>query len=293
MHNHNIHSGSRNCIVCGKALEDAVSLSTGWGPACRKKANEVLAKEIPANLALAQTIAATLADAEVPEEAKHTLSTVKADIAAGQTNDWRATVKRCAWLLSFSPSKAFQDIVVSLVAALGYVGLAGLLTGEACTGAARVWFHEGRVYLAGPRNAAGKAAIKAIQGWKFHPAAGETPACWSAPHGQVTAFLGVVAKFWPLAEGAESALDAAELYEPPVAPTPVQSKAQVFVRAVAGLFEVQSPWNPAFVAGVKALPWASRRWNPTAKAWEVSAAHKAALRALIETHYGDVPPALT
>lgn len=299
MTNLHIHTASRACAVCGKELTDAVSINEGIGPWCRHKANEVLAKEIPADLDAAAEVVAKITQVlpSVHETARPTLALALAEINAGLTLDWRETVKRLAWVASWKPTDAVKALVVELVAALGYIGFAGLLTQEASTGEARAFLHEGRVHLEGPRNKAGATAIKAnVKGYKFH-AAGSIPgvdkATWSAPVASFEAFSKTTQTYWPLITGLAAVAEQIALLGDVVETTPEAPKAVVtFEDGKVGWFVLRSPKNWNFVNALKCLHYKDRAWNPTLTAWEVRTIHAKHVATLVKEHYGVAPTLL-
>lgn len=294
------HAASRACAICAKELTDAVSIDQGIGPICRNKANEVLAKQLPADLPAAQEVALKLTALvnTLPEVAHETLALAIGAVNLGLTLDWRETVKRLAWVASWKPTDEVKSLIVEVVAALGYIGFAGLLTQEASTGEARVFFHAGRVHLEGPRNKAGSTALKAgVVGWKFH-AAGSIPgvekATWSAPAGSFPGFAKVVRLYWPLATGIDAVDEQCALWVAEHGAAPVSAPAPAalvtFEPAKSqGWFLVRSPKNWNFVNALKGLHYKDRAWNPALTAWEVRSCHEAHVTSLVQQHYGCAP----
>lgn len=282
--------GSRNCCYCGKELTDAASMEAGIGPVCRKMENHVLAQLIPANvLAARRAFKAVKADC-FPEEAQNTLLNVGTDLEE-TNNDWRKTVKRIEWLLSFVSRGRNKAALIEVVMSLGYVSLASLLSGEAAKGLCTVTFVDGRLYLKGPNNKHGRMAIKAVQGRKYH----STTKSWSVPAARYAEFKEVIWKHWPKNEGLSEALMAAQEYTAEQAeakaaeseaPAP---KTLVVATKVKGTIKVASPYNKGFVTALKGqiTTWKDRRWNPSEKVWEVSEAHADLLSSLVEEFYGE------
>jgi hypothetical protein len=92
--------------------------------------------------------------------------------------------------------------LVNVVRYLGYVGLAGVLSQEASTSKASLWFDEqtGRVCLQGKSCKAGFWAMKKnIPGVRIPPR-GSTEFPYSAPAQHAEHFLQIVQEFWPLYE---------------------------------------------------------------------------------------------
>lgn len=290
-HNAYFAGSSRYCCRCGKELTDAASLEAGIGPICRKLDNAVLATLIPADPAAALSAFSQIDASALPETCTNTLGTVGADLLVlDANNDWRKTVKRCEWLLSWSmPSKA-REALKNVIASLGYVGLLNVINGDAAKGKTSITFENGRLYMQGPNNAAGRAALKEIKGRMFHPKTAEMKARWSVPAAQWAAFQTVISSHWINHSGLVEAVQAAQAYSPaPEAPKPVEKpKASVTVTETEnGWLKVKSPYNAEFVSELKGAitHWKSRTWNKVEGVWEVNAAYKATLLAVIEKTY--------
>jgi DnaJ-domain-containing protein 1 len=56
----------------------------------------------------------------------------------------------------------------------------------------------------------------------------------------------------------------------------------------SGALKVQTPYNAAFVAGIKMIPVTARKFDPTSKAWLVDPAYAGQVASLIEKHLGEV-----
>lgn len=282
---------ARFCAYCGKELTDAASMNVGVGPICRKMENHVLAALIPADVGLARFIYRKLEDSmdKFPAEAHATVDKIWTDLADAENKDWRTTCKRVEWLLSFSVPKSVREALISIVDALGYVSLASLLNGEAAKGKATVTFEGGRIFIKGPRNKAGRLALRAIKGRKFHAESKR----WSVPADKADEFKKAVWKHWPNNEGLNDAIGAAYEFEaskveeaealPPVAAP------KVTVVNDGTVLKIASPYNKGFIAALKAeiLVWKERRWNPAEKVWEVAPVHAETVKALIAKHYGE------
>lgn len=257
-------------------------MEAGIGPVCRKMENHVLAALIPAELGLARFAAARVAG--LPEETLPTFAKVTAALEVETNKDWRETCKRVEWLLSFSLPRTAHEALISVVEALGYVSLASLLNGEAAIGKATIYFEAGRLYVKGPRNKAGRLALKTIPGWKFH----SVEKVWSVPAAKHEAFKVVIWKHWPHNEGLAESVAAATTA--PAVETPVAKPApKVNVVLSGSVLKIASPYNGAFVAELKALitAWKERRWNGVEKVWEVAPTHAALVKTLVAKHYGE------
>lgn len=287
----------RSCCRCRKELTDAASMEAGIGPICRNLDNALLARLIPSNVGLARETIGGLDLTAVAPETLPTLTEVAATIG-GETpsDDWRKTVKRIEWALSFAGNSEFRDLLTSTVAALGYVGLAALWNGEAASGKATVALMDGRLVVTGPNNKAARTALKAIPGRRFHPAKALLPkAAWSVPASEADALFVAVATHYPNHEGLTEAVEAAKALKvtpvaapAPVAAAPAKPEPKCSLTPAGVLLKVRTPYNPAFIGDLKAnIKWSDRRWNGGEKVWEVTANHENEVKAMIAKHYGE------
>jgi hypothetical protein len=302
---------ARTCCRCGKDLTDAASLEVGIGPICRKLDNALLAATIPADLVSARDMFAKVNTAKLDTTTADTLGNLEAalcDPANEGCLDWRTEVKRIEWVLSFPTTTSNVTFLTAVVRALGYVGVASLLAGDASTGKATVAFETGRLFLRGSKNVAGAAAFKKLADWRFHPAKGEDKAAWSVPAHLSDGFKTAVLNHWPCATGLSDAVAAAKtwtlgavavktgvdaavqfLAKPVVAPAPVPAPKAVPAVEIGyddGAAWVRTPYNAAFVAGIKTIPYDNRAWDAPAKVWWVKGPFVALLKELVLKHYG-------
>lgn len=317
-------NASRFCARCGKDLTDAASMECGVGPICRKLDNKLLAKCLPANPKVAKVAWASIDLLAQPADVVHTLSLVDAKVATMPDvddevfgNDWRDTVKRIEWVLSHPLTSDTVAALYSFVDGLGYVGLSALWKGDAATGKAVVTFSNGRLSFVGPNNKAGRISFKAAcPGYRFHAKTATTPAAWSAPAKAWKGFFETLVTHWPNNEGLAEAVEQAKnwlshetpapltlvpstwtdgnaaeleqaLIEVGALPAPAKPAPKCFVTVDGDTLKVVTPYNGAFVAELKKLPYKERAWNPVAKCWTVKATRKTELLTLLETHYGE------
>ena len=265
-------------------------MEVGVGPICRKLDNAILARKIPSNVQAAQVAAGRVVDAELPEPVRPTFGQVMADLMDFTTVDWRKTVKRIEWILSWGMSGSMRKALIEIVRCLGYIGLGALLSGEAATGATVVSFENGRLYLRGPRNKAGRYEIKKIPGAKFHEGYNGAKPAWSVPAAAYEKFATIAITYWPNISGVDEAVEAAKA-APVAAPAAVAAPVKpagpnvTITAPVNGWMKVASPFNAEFVIAIKKLPYASRKWNVVEKVWEVEAKFLADVQTLIQTHY--------
>ncbi len=292
-----IMSTVRSCSHCLRALTDAASLDAGVGPICRGFENKLYAKALAADARAARdAFTAALLLGVAPETAE-VLEAVHADVLetvlGGGEEDLRKLVKRVDWALSYAHPKGTRTLLIQGVKALGYIGLAAILAQSAGTGAATVVVDGTVLRLTAPQNKAASFAFKKIPGRIFSSVTKR----WTFPVWQVAKVKAVVQEFYPCStvEWATIEMVAAILQAPvaeiaPPAPPPAgktsvtrhQGTHTAFLRVVA-------PYNPAFIAAVKALPYQDRAWNAGLKMWEVRANQETAVLTLIATHYGETP----
>lgn len=301
------HSG-RSCVRCGRELTDAASMEAGIGPICRNLDNAILARLIPSNIGLARELLGELDLTAVAPETLPTMVEVTSDInGETPTDDWRKTVKRMEWALSYGGNHGLRPLLTKVVAALGYVGLAALWNGEAATGKATVTFlvapfvkEGGRLVVVGPRNKAANTALRVINGRRFHPAKTLVEkAAWSFPVAAAREVFLAVVTHYPNHEGLTEAVEAASKVAAPAPVVTVEVPAKVeaapakpapkcSVVSAGVLLKVRTPYNPAFNGDLKAnIKWSDRRWNNGERVWEVTANHEAEVKAMIAKHYGE------
>lgn len=291
-------SASRVCIRCGKELTDAASMEAGIGPICRKLDNALLAASIPANLQAARESLETVATATLVEETVPTFNNVFAALFSQEAetrSDWRKEVKRVEWLLSFPKNvEACRSALTNTVRGLGYVGLAALWDGLASTGIATLRCADGRIYIAAPRNADFRYAVKKLAGWRFHPNPGGDRPEWSVPVSAHVALNTLVMTHYPncptreLVVAEAAALTKAALAGAPKAAAPVAHK--VRVQEADGWLHVFTPYNAGFIAEVKqTFAYADRKWNSVDRCWMFTVACKPELADLIAKYWGEHP----
>lgn len=305
------HGAGRSCCRCSKELTDAASMEAGIGPVCRKQDNTLLANSIPANPPEALMHFLGIDIGSLVPETVNTVLTVKHDLAANLAGtDWRKVIKRIEWILSFEDNRkvtlgAFSNVARSL----GYLGLAALWNGEASTGQATVWFANGRLYVAGPRNMAARFAFKKAGGRFLGsvavPNVGNKPAWYVEHNGDIPAFATAIQTHYPVNIGLTDSLAVATAYAAqvkatpaPVAPTPPTaptggSNVKHRIEQRGSSLSVFTPYDAGFIADLKAtVPYAFRSWEPAAKCWKVESRFLSAVSELILKHYKTQPAVL-
>lgn len=177
---------------------------------------------------------------------------------------------------------------MAAIRALGYIGLAALVSGEAATGLTTVSFTNGRLCLAGPRNKAGNHHLKRIKGSYFTKGYNGAKSVWTVPATATEAFYTVVMTYWPNFEGLDEAIAAAKaapVTAVEVPPAPVKAAPIVTVTIVGEWLKISSPYNDGFLAAIRFLHSNTRKWNQVEKVWEVTANNKSYVDNMIAKHY--------
>lgn len=204
---------ARQCSRCGTALEDPASEERGVGPVCAKKDTALFSRTIPANYAGATAVLLAIPSELLPEAVQERYAAMKSKVFARSQRanmanediasihltgqDLRPIIKELDWILSHRMDPQHRRRLVNVVKLLGYGELAAVLSQEASTTAAPLWFQNGRVFLKGKSCRPGLLAIRGIPGAHF-PRYRGADQLFSAPANQAEKFLEVVTNFWPL-----------------------------------------------------------------------------------------------
>lgn len=321
----------RHCSRCNDALTDPISREVGVGPICRKKDSHLMAKNLPANYSAALIFAMSITDDMLISETidvwhKAYKSLLKCSERAANScddmtvmaragNDLREVIRACDFLCSFDHPGSVKSgnyvevksAMVQVIRALGYVGLAGVISGQASTSASKIWFENGRVYMTGLGNTSGWQTMKKIAGITTPKFRGDRSP-YSAPVASMTAFLDAVQVHWPMYEGDVATITAEasawKLAQPaPVAPVytasftvradgtlvqpkPNTSGAVITLRsedAVLRFNWVKGVNMFGFMAALKGVCAPKERsYNPATKEWSFLLAHLPRLIEVIE-----------
>lgn len=291
----------RHCSRCGDALTDPASRESGVGPVCRRKDTHLYAKTIAANFGIATVRAMSVREDMLAHEvvmpwraalkrllkAAEKVANLTDDVTIMRRTgaDLREVIRACDLVLSYeNPSREVRNVMIDVVHACGYVGLAGVLAGQASTSPSRIWFENGRVYMTGLGNKSGWAAMRQIPGIDTPRSRGDRKP-YSAPAVEAPAFLANVRRFWPMYDGnidAVAAEAAAWIQNNPVVATAAAaSSAPVHVFTVSNRsqdFVVSFPWvrganMMGFMAQLKTIPANQRNYNPATKSWSFTLAN--------------------
>jgi hypothetical protein len=201
---------TRMCSRCGDILTDTAFLETGVDANCQQLSNMLYSRTIKANLPAAIALILSMQDKDFPQEtqnnftkAKHSLLKIAEKVAQSgnpfdptkKGYDLREIIQTFDWMLSFSLSETQKNLLVTIVLHLGYVGLAGILAGQASTKEAKIWFEKGRLYLSGAYEKHGHVAFEKSPDSVISRKKREK--LYSLPASDFTRFKFIVMTHWP------------------------------------------------------------------------------------------------
>lgn len=316
----------RRCSRCGLPLEDPASEERGYGPICARKDTHLYAKTIEANYPFAISIIWGMSPENLPEAClpkfneirdallKHSNKAAMASEGGREFEltgeDLRKIIKGLDWILSFRMEEKDRALLVSAVKWLGYNALAAVLSLEASTSSAPLWFKDGFLYLKGASCKAGFLAMKAIPGIKV-PARRGNGEPFSVPAAQAAPFLEAVQNFWPFyvvsdangqpveggtiqqlaqeaAQWVESNPMAVPSFEELEAAEGADKKPVIIARTNGDWTAFVLPWLKnqnqamyALIGEIKKIPVKQRKYNPATKEWTTHASHGEAIKRLL------------
>lgn len=300
----------RYCSRCRCELSDVASMERGMGPLCAGKSTKLYAKTIPANYALANISALSIRDEFIHPECHALWNETKQKLLEATQNaanvdqnhqfawtgeDLRKIVKSIDFILSYRhPRDIARENLIQVVMHLGYVGLAGVLSGEASTGEARLWFEDGLIKLQGSRNKSAYRAFAMLRGVKLPRAVGQP---YMAPISLLEPFLSLVSQYYPMYEGDFNTIRSeAATWVPPVAPViTVQTSTPVadlmdgvaLIRIRSEDFTLQFNWMRhmdmnSFIANLKnSVNYNERAFDMVTKLWRFKKAHLELIKSVI------------
>lgn len=310
----------RHCSRCNLPLTDAASWERGIGPVCAKKDTHLYAKTIPANFAFATLHTMNVESSMLPETLRPVWSALtsvlleKVERASRGTadtqflitgEDCRIVAKVIDHMLSYPIEPTPKRDLIEVVKHLGFVGLAGVLSGKGSTGDADLKFDptNGMLTLRGSKNRAGWVAMRKIPTVALPRL--RTDRTYVAPAAVANEFIAVVMEFWPCFDGEvdaiRSAASAWAVKNPPPAVTrSVPSRgittpsnkpsASLMYRSATDEIVVSFKWmanvTPGVVAALKNdIPNKKRSYHPPSRCWVVRAEFRDALKAILAPHY--------
>jgi hypothetical protein len=296
-------------------LEDPASEERGYGPVCAKKDTHLYARTITANYPMALGFLFGVEADQLPEGCPEVFQGIKEAVqrcsvrAACRTDDGdahfsldgedlRPIIKKLDWLLSFKMDEKNRALLVTVVKHLGYSSLAAVLSLEASTSKAPVWFKDGYLFLKGATCKQGFLTMKKIPGIRL-PSRRKSGEPFVAHASQAKAFLDAVQSYWPfyvvsdhneqpVPDGTiDSLLQEAQEWlakNPPDVPSSgdaslangADRRPLVIMRTSNGWTTFLFPWINgmntamyAIIAKIKEIPLQSRKFNPGTKEWSV------------------------
>lgn len=301
----------RHCSRCNLPLKDSASWERGFGPVCAKKDTHLFAKTIPANFAMATIHTLNIAADSLPVAVQPIWGALtdvlleKVQRASKGTpdnqffisgEDCRIVAKIIDFMLSFNVAFGVKRELIQIVKHLGFIGLAGVLSGMSSTGEAELKFDAslGKLFLTGSSNKAGFGVMRLIPGIVVPRKRGG--GAYEAPATQHESFIAAVMEFWPCFDGEVSGI--VDQCKEWIAANPVKvavqqkrglPEAQLVNRTVSGDFTVTFKWltavSPRIVDEIKAFPLKDRRYDPASKTWAIQFSHYDAVKALLDPHY--------
>lgn len=306
----------RFCSRCLKELTDPASRECGVGPICRAKDNHLYAKAIKANLPVAGALVLGTKAEMLPIEIQGRFEAFKSSFTVKTEKtqklnddatkmkisggDFRAEIHELDYFLSYQMDVDLRNRMIKIVEALGYIGLAGVLSGDASTSKAKVWFENGKIYLSGTGCTSGYNAMKKIPGITTPRYRGDRIP-YSAPASEFAPFLQNVQKFWPMYEAdLEEIKNQAQQWTTKniqsapgpstTAPGPKTATAQISHRTDD--FVLSFPWVKekdmyGLIDDLKKIPNSGRKYDPGSKSWNFQNEHLAHVRRYLEKYFPD------
>lgn len=268
------------CARCGEELTDPASIQHGWGPVCRKLANEAYAKMIPANPVAALVSLNTTSLTSGAEGVKGILLALRTEVVKGMESgrtDWRGTVHCLVRLVSIAPAW-WKAGLCDAVGNLGYHVLAEVARENASPSIAELSVANDRLVLKSKRNKAAVVKIRAVKG-RYFDILSKT---WTFPVTALKEVVEIVETYYPMSKvnvmELLRACAAANKAAPP--------KLSVSMVEVEGRLEITTPYNAHFVSDLKAsIPYKFRGWDPAKKVWWVDSVEAAIAKILVNKHF--------
>jgi hypothetical protein len=301
----------RHCSRCNQPLTDPASWERGIGPICAKKDTHLFAKTIPANFTLATAHAIGVKIDMLPAAVRpvwtalhdflfeKSESAMNAAANAGNFTfhfsgeDCRQIAKVIDFMLSFAMDRDNKHHLIQIVKHLGFIGLAGVLSGQSSTGEAELKFENGKLFLTGSSNKAGFNAMRVIHGIVVpRKRAG---GAYEAPAAQYEKFIAACMEFWPCFDGKVDEI--VEQCKAWIAANPVAVAAQKQLtgKPVAHIinrstdFTLKFDWNKAvtrrLVDEIKNIPAKERSYDAASKLWAINKQHRDSIVKLFGEHY--------
>lgn len=301
----------RHCSRCNQPLTDPASWERGIGPICAKKDTHLFAKTIPANFTLATAHAIGVKVDMLPAAVRpvwtalHDFLFEKSEAAMNAAanagnftfhfsgEDCRQIAKVIDFMLSFAMDRDNKHHLIQIVKQLGFIGLAGVLSGHSSTGDAELKFENGKLFLTGSSNKAGFNAMRVIPGIVVPRKRGG--GAYEAPAAQYEKFIAACMEFWPCFDGkVDEIVEQCKVWI--VAnPAKVAEQRKLTGKPVANIvnrsndFTIVFPWDKTvtrrLIDEIKTIPAKERSYDAVSKAWAIATQHKAKIVELFGGHY--------
>jgi len=303
----------RHCSRCNLPLKDPSSWERGIGPICAKKDTHLFAKTIPANFTFATAHALGVKTDMLPAalrpvwDALHNClfekseSAMNAALDAGtftfhfSGEDCRQIAKVIDFMLSFAMDRDNKHNLIQIVKHLGFIGLAGVLSGQSSTGEAELKFDNGKLFLTGSSNKAGFNAMRVIPGIVVPRKRGG--GAYEAPAKQYEKFITACMEFWPCFDGkvdeiveqckAWIAANPVKVAEPE--PSKLTGKPVAHIINRSQDFTLKFDWDKnlsrRLVDEIKSIPAKDRSYDAVTKMWAIKNQHKDKVVTLLGVHY--------
>lgn len=298
----------RHCSRCNLPLKDPASWERGIGPICAKKDTHLFAKTIPANYAMASIHLLNVSVNNLPETIQPVWTSLvdlvltKMQSASKGTadndylitgEDCRLIVKVIDFMLSFDIPPSPKRDLIQVVKHLGFVGLAGVLSGESSTGEAELKFDNGKLFLTGSSNKAGFNAMRVIPGIVIPRKRGG--GAYEAPAAQYEKFIVATMEFWPCFDGKVDEIVAQCKMWISANPVKVAEQNKLTGKPVATItnrsndFTLGFVWDTSvsrrLVDEIKTIPYKERSFDMASKLWTIQPQHKNKIIELFSQHY--------
>lgn len=298
----------RHCSRCNQPLTDPASWERGIGPICAKKDTHLFAKTIPANYAMASIHLLNVNVEVLPSDLRPVWNSLtwlvleKMQAASKGTadnqylitgEDCRLIVKVIDFMLSFNIAPQPKRDMIQVVKHLGYLGLAGVLSGESSTGEAELKFESGKLSLTGSSNKAGFNAMRTIPGIIIPRRRGGGAYEASAIH--YKKFIAAVMEFWPCFDGKIEEISSqceewiATNSVRGVEQSRLNGKPTATITNRSSDFTLGFVWDNSvsrrLVDELKTIPYNERSFNVISKIWTFQSQHKEKIIELFSQHY--------
>jgi len=303
---------TRRCSRCGRDLEDSASREHGVGPVCRRKSNDLHAVQIPADMNTASALFLGLRADSFHDACEgfagtkrlfvrrmRTLSARHDDMSAVTLvgADFRKIVDWIDYALSFNIAMSVRKDLIKIVDALGYVGLASVLRGDACMSPATLTVKDGLIKLSGKSCKPGYFAMKRALGNNVQtPRYRGDQSPYVASVADAAAFVDVAFRHWPFIDADRDvvladAKKAAKKLPKQTAPVVNDRPVATWRRVNPGWFAMSTPWfgtgdeMRAMLDRFKALPRAERKYDPASRSWSFTDNHWDTVCGIVRERY--------